>query len=83
MGNRVTIKGQVTIPKDVRSLAGIEPGDEVEFAVDEKGRIALRHADREKRLKLALERIRRDPPIKGVTTEEIMRLTRGEERWPR
>lgn len=80
MGNRVTIKGQVTIPKDVRTVAGIEPGDEMEFVVDDKGRIALRHADRQKRLKLAIERIRRDPPIKGITADEIMRMTRGEDR---
>jgi AbrB family looped-hinge helix DNA binding protein len=28
---RVSEKGQVTIPKDVRELLGIHPGDEVEF----------------------------------------------------
>lgn len=83
MGSRVTIKGQVTIPKQIRSLACIEAGDEVEFSIDDDGRIALRHADRQKRLKLAMDRIRRDPPIKGMTTDEIMRLTRGEKRWPR
>lgn len=29
---RVTTKGQVTIPKEVREALGIEPGDEVSFA---------------------------------------------------
>jgi AbrB family looped-hinge helix DNA binding protein len=28
---RVTTKGQVTIPKEIREALGIEPGDEVEF----------------------------------------------------
>lgn len=28
---RVTSKGQVTIPKDIRDRMGIEPGSEVEF----------------------------------------------------
>jgi AbrB family looped-hinge helix DNA binding protein len=31
MGNRVTSKGQVTIPKAVRDELGLKPGDEVEF----------------------------------------------------
>jgi AbrB family looped-hinge helix DNA binding protein len=34
---RVTTKGQVTIPKDVREALGIEPGDEVEFERTESG----------------------------------------------
>ena len=34
---RVTIKGQVTIPKDVREKLGIQPLSEVEF-VEEQGR---------------------------------------------
>lgn len=29
--SRVTIKGQVTIPKDVREHMGLKPGDQVEF----------------------------------------------------
>lgn len=34
---RVTQKGQVTIPLDVRRALGIQPGSEVEFDVDERG----------------------------------------------
>ncbi len=34
---RVTEKGQVTIPKDIRDRYGIKPGAEVEFVADEKG----------------------------------------------
>ena len=37
---RVTSKGQVTIPRDLRDLAGIEPGSEVVFAMDD-GRITI------------------------------------------
>lgn len=32
---RVTSKGQVTIPQDVRRLLGIEPGSDVDFEVDQ------------------------------------------------
>ncbi|RYE50737.1 MAG: AbrB/MazE/SpoVT family DNA-binding domain-containing protein [Hyphomicrobiales bacterium] len=31
---RVTEKGQVTIPKEIRDHLGIEPGSEVEFVAD-------------------------------------------------
>jgi AbrB family looped-hinge helix DNA binding protein len=34
---RVTEKGQVTIPKEVRDRLGIIPGSEVEFVTDDKG----------------------------------------------
>lgn len=34
---RVTTKGQVTIPKEIREALGIEPGDEIEFENVESG----------------------------------------------
>ena len=34
---RVTTKGQVTIPKEIRDALGIEAGDEVEFEETESG----------------------------------------------
>lgn len=34
---RVTTKGQVTIPKEIREALGIEPGDEVAFEETEVG----------------------------------------------
>ncbi len=38
---RVTSKGQVTIPKEIRDELGLEPGSQVEF-VRENGRVVLR-----------------------------------------
>ncbi len=38
---KVTTKGQVTIPKDVRQRLGLRPGDELEF-VEEDGVFKLR-----------------------------------------
>lgn len=35
--SRVTSKGQVTIPKEVREELGIRPGDEVEFVATDEG----------------------------------------------
>lgn len=34
---RVTTKGQVTIPKEIRDALGIEPGDEITFKKVESG----------------------------------------------
>ncbi|MGH3808750.1 MAG: AbrB/MazE/SpoVT family DNA-binding domain-containing protein [Pseudonocardiaceae bacterium] len=34
---KVTSKGQVTIPKDVRERLGLRPGDEIEFVEDGRG----------------------------------------------
>ena len=37
---RVTSKGQVTIPRDLRELVGIEPNSEVVFTIED-GRLIL------------------------------------------
>lgn len=34
---RVTTKGQVTIPKEIREALGIEPGDEISFESTDDG----------------------------------------------
>ena len=72
---RVTIKGQVTIPRHIRDLLGIQPHAEVEF-VEREGRVELvKVAD-------ALE-VTRFRAVRGTlagrtTTGGIMAETRGE-----
>ena len=73
---RVTIKGQVTIPKDVREKLGIQPQSEVEF-VEEQGRVFLVKKEAGKRDKRRFTRLRGSATAR-MSTEEIMRLTRGE-----
>ena len=34
---KLTTKGQVTVPKDVRERLGLRPGDEIEFVEDRAG----------------------------------------------
>jgi len=39
----MTSKGQLTVPKELRELLGLRPGDKVEFSVDgEDGRVIMR-----------------------------------------
>ena len=80
MGMPVTVKGQVTIPKPIRDRLGLSPGSEVEFAIEADGRVLLRKAgqgDAEASGRLA--RPRPAPGWNGMTTDEIMKLTRGED----
>jgi len=70
---RVTQKGQVTIPLEVRRALGIEPGSDVDFEVDGHGaRLVVdreRAADEIDRMRGAGEGV--------MTTDEILALTRG------
>lgn len=43
--SRVTTKGQVTIPKEVRENLGIEPGDEIEFEETDEGYVLRKSTD--------------------------------------
>ncbi len=74
---RVTEKGQVTIPKQLRDAAGIGPGSDVEFEQTDDGvliRKSLSHPSRGERL---VARLRGRGDV-AMTTEEIMALTRGD-----
>jgi AbrB family looped-hinge helix DNA binding protein len=76
---RLTSKGQVTIPQDIRQKLGMLPNTEVEFdVVGDSVRIRkVRGAgSRGQRL---LDLMRAAPrPSAGMTTDELMALTRGE-----
>jgi bifunctional DNA-binding transcriptional regulator/antitoxin component of YhaV-PrlF toxin-antitoxin module len=75
---RVTTKGQVTIPVNVRESMGILPSEtEVEFLQDETGRWYLAKIQTPEK---AVSRFRTAHRTGNLimTTEEIMRLTRGE-----
>ena len=76
---RVTSKGQVTIPQAMREQLGLLPNSEVEFTlVGDSVRIrkAKGRLTRGRRILAALERAPR--PKVGMTTDELMALTRGD-----
>jgi len=41
MPTRITVKGQVTIPKKIREVLRLSPGDYVEFDVNTSGEIVV------------------------------------------
>lgn len=70
---KVTSKGQITVPKGVRTKLGLVPGDELEF-VEEAGRFVIR------------KRLRRSPfdrylgylaKKRGQDPDEIVKQLRG------
>lgn len=78
MPTTVTSKGQVTIPKAVRDLLGIEPGSSVAFEVAEDGRVILRReTGRGTAAPSRFARLRGSATA-GMSTDEIMALTRSE-----
>jgi AbrB family looped-hinge helix DNA binding protein len=74
---RVTSKGQVTIPQEIREAAGFLPGAEVEFALGDDGVVRLTHPAGTSPVGAVIARLRGRAQA-GLTTEEIMALTRGE-----
>ena len=76
---RITTKGQVTIPQDIRERLGLLPMCEVEFdVVNDSVRIRKKKGTTS-RGQMLLQTMRRAPkPRPGMTTDELMALTRGE-----
>ena len=76
---RITSKGQVTIPAEIREKAGLLPNTEVEFELDGKG-VRIRRAKvsrREGRGAAAVRRLGGSATVR-MSTDEIMALTRGD-----
>lgn len=70
---RVTVKGQVTIPRAVRESMGIVPETEVDF-IEESGRYYLTKVNKPTLVK-NINKLRGIASV-HMTTDEIMQLTR-------
>jgi len=90
---KVTADGQITIPAHIRERLGLTPDTEVEFRV-EGDALYLRRADAEpaaeppgpgepypgKGAKIVAQL--RGKATSGLSTDDIMRIMRGEDRYP-
>jgi AbrB family looped-hinge helix DNA binding protein len=74
--SKITSKGQVTVPRRLRDHLGLKPGSEVDFELAEDGRVFLRPRGKAPESRFARLLGSAGP---GMTTDEIMALTRGED----
>ena len=77
MRSIVTGRGQVTIPKAIRDHLGITSGMKVTFSLDSVGRVFIDTETSGRMLNVRFERLRGTATI-GLSTDEIMALTRGD-----
>jgi AbrB family looped-hinge helix DNA binding protein len=74
----MTVKGQVTIPKQIRDALGLKPGAKVDFAVNQDGEVVLQQAKvatKGQKDRFASVRGKADIPWR---TDDLMALLRGE-----
>jgi AbrB family looped-hinge helix DNA binding protein len=77
---RITTKGQVTIPQEIREAAGFLPNTEVLFVLD-GDRVYLTKADAPRkptRGAQLVDHLRRHGSTFRYSTDELMAMTRGE-----
>lgn len=83
----MTVKGQITVPKDVRDLLGLKPGQKVQIETDSDGTVRIIKADpdaeAERRKEEFLERMKKAQAIfaandayPGMSTDEFMAMIR-------
>ena len=75
---RITGKGQVTIPKDLRDRCRLYPHTEVEFVLDGEGVRIIPASAFPGRGQAIVDHLRRHRTPRSLATDQIMELTRGD-----
>lgn len=78
MSTKVTVKGQVTLPKAVRDAVGIKPGDTVDVRATTAGTVVIEKPENPDDYPARLRALARRRPIRGITTDQLMKGTRGD-----
>ena len=73
---RLTSKGQVTIPQEIREALGLMPHSEVEFELDGDA-VRIRKARKSRSRGEAIVSRMRGSATSRLSTGQIMKLTRG------
>lgn len=78
---RITSKGQVTIPQNIRNQAGLQPLSEVTFELRSNGEVLIKPlSSSQSSLRTALQKVRGSAnaaQFKGMGTDEFMQFLRG------
>lgn len=79
---RMTSKGQVTVPKNIRDRLGVGAGSEIAFVERADGSVEIvgvKQSGKEARRRVVEEWLRRVAGTgdSGLTSDEIMEMTRG------
>ena len=87
MSTTLTIKGQVTIPKQIRDALDLQPGCQLNFAVNDSGEVLLQKAElvnKTPKNKRAMSSVKKDrfEQVRGRAdihwrTKDLMKLLRG------
>lgn len=73
---RITSKGQVTIPVEIREKMGLLPDTEVEFKITGNSVFLKKTGPSSRRSRSLISQMRRKATVK-MTTDEILAMTRG------
>jgi antitoxin PrlF len=76
MATTITVKGQVTIPKQIRDALGLTPGSRVEFAIEDGKLVVRKSGKRNGGRPDRFDRAVGKAEVKW-RTEELMELLRG------
>src|SRR5438093_11771195 len=76
----MTVKGQVTVPKELRDAFGWKVGDEVAF-LREKDGVKIVRAERQRRGRATVERHTGASCNRKLTADRLMAIARAGERW--
>ena len=74
---RITSKGQVTIPIEIREKLGLLPDTEVEFEIDGRA-VRLRKAKGKRTRGRSIVAHLKGKATQSMSTDEILALTRGD-----
>lgn len=76
---KITTKGQITIPKEIRDYLRLEIGSQVEFVIDETGKVKLIPLNVPVEV---LSGILHQPGMKAASQEELeTAITEGASDW--
>lgn len=74
----ITVKGQITVPKELRDAYGWKPGDRVGFVGEADG-VKVVFSRRKPVGQEIVDQLKKARWRKGLSTDDLMAMTRGDE----